>query len=72
MDEATIEGPDPTYPAFVIRPSREVDEVDLRVCLSWGQALSQGFVLGYRERNSFSGRQGLTPAATERGEWRTA
>ncbi len=39
MDEATIEGL-----AFVIRPSREVDKADLRVCLSWGQALSQGFV----------------------------
>jgi len=29
MSEATIEGL-----AFVIRPSREVGEVDLRVCLS--------------------------------------
>jgi len=34
MDIATIEGPDPTCPAFVIRLSREVDGVDLRVCLS--------------------------------------
>jgi len=34
MDVATIEGPDPTYPAFGIWPSRKVDEVDLRVCLS--------------------------------------
>ena len=34
MAEATIEDPDPTYPAFGFRPSRVVDEVDLRVYLS--------------------------------------
>jgi hypothetical protein len=34
MDEAIISDPDPAYPAFGFWPSRVVDEVDLRVCLS--------------------------------------
>ncbi len=72
MGEATISDPDPTYLAFGIWPSRAVDEVDLRVCLSWGQALSQGFVLGQRKRHRASGRKGLNPAATEKAEWRMA
>ncbi len=34
MAEATIEDSDPTYLVFFFRPSRAVDGVDLRVCLS--------------------------------------
>ncbi len=46
MNEATLKTSTQPIPALLNRSLREADVVGRRVCLSWGQALSQGFVLG--------------------------